>query len=444
MSARPQRLPGEADGALVDAVGWLFDAGQQTFDDGLAVNRDIGRLAHADVEERVRHAVDFVHRVMRVEHDVVRGVARRAVQHLEPGVAVVRGDDIGRQVIGGVHLARFNAGNLRQRLWAEFDVQVLVPGQPRPGQRVAALVIALVAAVPESHILDMFLEHEGPGADGVDRVHVRVAVGFDVLLRMLHNRAACDRGDQGSVWRRRLDGNRVVVDQAVAGEVLGAERLSGRAPAIRVVAGLAALVILSRRRDALPIELQVVRRVGRAIVEVDPLRDVEDQIRRIDQLDRLDQIGLQGGRFRVIVHRGVEHRGRVDIVRLRTGALAVESGRVATGGEVECRLKVDLRLGRFDVLLRLLPLDRFDGALLGLLFLLLDLFGLLLSLLFGLLLLHGLLLLLLLLRLFGSGLGLLLLLLLRLRLDDRLLRVVIVVIAAANQGESGRADAGAR
>ena len=95
------------------------------------------------------------------------------------------------------------------------------------------------------------------------------------------------------------------------------------------------------------------------------------------------------------------------------------------------RIQVDLGLGGFDVLLGLFTLDRFDRALLGLLFLLFDLLGLLLSLLLGLLLLHGLLLLLrLLLLLCGLRLGLLLLLL---DLSD-LLRVVIIV-AAANQAK---------
>ena len=90
-----------------------------------------------------------------------------------------------------------------------------------------------------------------------------------------------------------------------------------------------------------------------------------------------------------------------------------------------------------DVLLSLIALDRFDRALLRL-FLLLDLLGLLFSLLLGLLLLHGLLLLLRL-RLLLSGLGLRLLLLL-LDLGD-LLRVVVIV-AAADQSQAGRADAG--
>jgi len=64
----------------------------------------------------------------------------------------------------------------------------------------------------------------------------------------------------------------------------------------------------------------------------------------------------------------------------------------------------------------------------------------LLSLLLGLFLLHGLLLLLLLLGLFSCWLRLFLLLL-RLCLDDSLLRVVIVV-ATADQCQTGRADAG--
>ena len=82
-----------------------------------------------------------------------------------------------------------------------------------------------------------------------------------------------------------------------------------------------------------------------------------------------------------------ERAGAVDVVGLRPRTLWVEAGRVARSGDVERRFGVDLRLGRLHILLRLVTLDGFRRALLGLL-LLLDLLGLLFSLLFGLLLLH--------------------------------------------------------
>jgi len=103
------------------------------------------------------------------------------------------------------------------------------------------------------------------------------------------------------------------------------------------------------------------------------------------------------------------------------------------------RVQVDLGLGGLNVLLGFFTLNRFDSALLGLLLLLFNLLGLLFSLLLGLLLLHGLLLLLLLLGLFRRLR--LPLLLLRLGLDDSLLRVVLVV-ATANQRQTARANAG--
>ena len=374
----------------------------------------VHRLANADVAVGVGAVLE--HGDAGVGEDGVRAAAG-VEEHFEAGLVDVVLDQLPLERGGDVGFAGLDGGEAGDRLGADDLDEILDPGAV---DAVEVFVADRVGVVADAAHLDVWLEgDELEGAAG-EAVAV-VALVAEFLDAMAgddrHGGAdAARRGDVGGDGHARggvIDRGDFVVDGL---DDVGDAGFVGSV----VVVGGGALGAVDR-------ELDVVGGERGSVVPGMPLIEVEKDGGEV--LDPLEagQVGDDLAGDEVVLHEAVEVDRRVEAGGVVAGGHGVEAADGVGNSDADGALPVGVALAAL-----LDGLDRLGLLLLGLVLLLRGLLSLIFGSLLLLLLLNG--------RLLGGGLFLLLLLGRRLGDGGGL---VVVVIAAADEGESGCADAGA-